>query len=154
MRSEIIYSAQKRGFIKGQRYANARYFSGPARDVTSVIIVGKWQNIIDAYRMQAADVTVTVVADVKELEAMFARRAAGKAGLTFADQSTGAARTKRKTSGPGVVAEITLPAPEEVTTLAFPVLRQLAAQLSTDEIGSRQQAEAIIEAERARRGAA
>lgn len=145
---EVIYTSQKRGFVKGRRYMNARHFAAPANGVTSVIIVGKHQDIIDAYRMQAADVKLTVVDDPSALEALLERRASGKAEPS--PQMTAHRKPRAKSAEP---AEITLPAREEIASLAFPALRQLAAQFSSDEIGSRPQAEAIIEAERARRAA-
>lgn len=148
-RDEVIYSAQKRDFIKGRRYMNPRHFSGPVNDAASVIIVGKWDNIVDAYRMQAADVKLTVVADLRELSALFERRASGKP-----DMPSPQTRKPRAKAADQSAAEITLPAFEEMSGLAFPALRKLATQLSEDEITSREQALAIVEQERARRAAA
>src|SRR5262245_8545421 len=142
---EIIYSAQKRGFIKGHRYANPRYFSTPANDVASVIVVGKWQEVIDAYRMHAADVKLTVVDDPRALNVFLERRASGKPD---APQPSGRKQRERTEQAE----EITLPAPEEIVSLAFPALRQLASKFSSDEIGSRKTAEQIISTERSRRG--
>lgn len=130
--SEIIYSPQKRDFIKGHRYANPRYFSEPDRTVDSVIIVGEYQNIIDAYRMQT-EAKVLVLRSVEELVDLF-------------DERAGKVRPK---PNPVVRNEVTLPDADEVASMAFPVLKQIAGQLSNETIRSRKQAEAIVASARA-----
>lgn len=57
---EIVYSAQKSGFVQGRSYQNPRFFEGkPFEGATSIIVVGDWPNIVAAY--EEAKIPVKVV---------------------------------------------------------------------------------------------
>jgi hypothetical protein len=74
MKTEIVYSAQKTNFLPGVRYANPRYFVGPRHDVTSVIIVGNWPNVADAYQFANPEMTVAIVETPEALTDYLDRR--------------------------------------------------------------------------------
>lgn len=58
---EIVYSAQKSGFVQGRSYQNPRFFEGkPFEGATSIIVVGDWPNIVAVY--EEAKIPVKVVA--------------------------------------------------------------------------------------------
>lgn len=47
---DIVYSAQKRGFVKGRTYQNPRFFQGTiAAGATRAIVVGEWPAVVQAY---------------------------------------------------------------------------------------------------------
>jgi hypothetical protein len=56
---EIIYSTQRTGFEEGRRYANPRFFNGQVRSgITSVIVVGDYPAVVDAYKRAGIPVRV------------------------------------------------------------------------------------------------
>ncbi len=49
--SEVVYSAQKSDFVKGRIYLNPRFFDGTLQPgATSVIVVGDWPRVEEAYK--------------------------------------------------------------------------------------------------------
>lgn len=64
--TEVVYSAQRSGFVKGRIYLNPRFFDGVLKPgATSVIIVGDWPIVKAAY--EAAKIPVRVTNDPKAL---------------------------------------------------------------------------------------
>lgn len=55
---ELIYSAQKSDFDPQKRYRNPEHFERPEAGVTSVLVVGEWPNVVDAYKDAGAEVVV------------------------------------------------------------------------------------------------
>lgn len=53
---ELVYSRQKRDFVQGRAYANPRLFTRPREDVTRVIVVGDYPNIVAAYEARGVEV--------------------------------------------------------------------------------------------------
>jgi len=54
---ELIYSAQKSDFDPQKRYRNPEHFERPEAGVTSVLVVGDWPNVVDAYENVGVEVT-------------------------------------------------------------------------------------------------
>ena len=47
---QVIYSAQKNGFVKGRIYLNPRFFTEVLhRGATSVVVVGNWPTVVKCY---------------------------------------------------------------------------------------------------------
>lgn len=64
--SQVVYSAQKSGFVKGRIYLNPRFFDGTLQPgVTSVVIVGDWPKVEEAYK--AAGIPVTIAKNANSL---------------------------------------------------------------------------------------
>jgi len=61
---ELIYSAQKSDFDPQKRYRNPEHFERPEAGVTSVLVVGDWPNVVDAYENVGVEVEVKNVARV------------------------------------------------------------------------------------------
>ncbi|WP_454846067.1 hypothetical protein [Pseudomonas farris] len=61
---ELIYSAQKSDFDPQKRYRNPEHFDRPEAGVTSVLVVGEWPNVVDAYENVGVEVAVKDVARV------------------------------------------------------------------------------------------
>ncbi|MFJ7281864.1 hypothetical protein [Pseudomonas sp. NPDC099000] len=61
---ELIYSAQKTDFDPQKRYRNPEHFERPEAGVTSVLVVGEWPNVVDAYENVGVEVAVKDVARV------------------------------------------------------------------------------------------
>jgi hypothetical protein len=61
---ELIYSAQKSDFDPQKRYRNPEHFERPEAGVTSVLVVGEWPNVVDAYENVGVEVAVKNVARV------------------------------------------------------------------------------------------
>ncbi|WP_339495803.1 hypothetical protein [Pseudomonas sp. RA_105y_Pfl2_P56] len=59
---ELIYSAQKSDFDPQKRYRNPEHFERPEAGVTSVLVVGEWPNVVDAYESVGVEVAVKDVA--------------------------------------------------------------------------------------------
>ncbi|WP_447789501.1 hypothetical protein [Pseudomonas farris] len=59
---ELIYSAQKSDFDPQKRYRNPEHFDRPEAGVTSVLVVGEWPNVVDAYENVGVEVAVKDVA--------------------------------------------------------------------------------------------
>lgn len=58
---ELVYSNQTTGYEAGRRYSNPRFFTGNIREgTTSVIVVGDWPAVVDAYKR--AGIPVKIVA--------------------------------------------------------------------------------------------
>lgn len=55
---ELIYSAQSSGFDPDKRYRNPQHFDRPESGVTSVLVVGEWPNVVDAYKDAGVEVAV------------------------------------------------------------------------------------------------
>jgi hypothetical protein len=74
MQSEIVYSTQKRDFLPGVRYANPTYFTGPRAEATSIIVVGKWDNVVEAYLTAMPAIHVVRVETPEALSAYLEQR--------------------------------------------------------------------------------
>lgn len=61
---ELIYSVQKSDFDPQKRYRNPEHFERPEAGVTSVLVVGEWPNVVDAYENVGVEVAVKDVARV------------------------------------------------------------------------------------------
>lgn len=61
---ELIYSTQSSGFEPDKRYRNPEHFDRPETGVTSVLVVGEWPKVVDAYKNAGVDVAVKDVARV------------------------------------------------------------------------------------------
>lgn len=61
---ELIYSTQSSGFDPDKRYRNPEHFDRPETGVTSVLVVGEWPKVVDAYKDAGVDVAVKDVARV------------------------------------------------------------------------------------------
>lgn len=59
---ELIYSAQKSDFDPQKRYRNPEHFERPEAGVTSVLVIGDWPNVVDAYENVGVEVTLKEVA--------------------------------------------------------------------------------------------
>lgn len=55
---ELTYSNQLSGFDPGKRYRNPEHFDKPEADVTSVLVIGDWQAVVDAYKAAGVEVSV------------------------------------------------------------------------------------------------
>jgi regulator of replication initiation timing len=55
---ELIYSAQKSDFDPQKRYRNPEHFERPEAGVTSVLVVGDWPNVVDAYENVGVELTL------------------------------------------------------------------------------------------------
>lgn len=152
-RPEIIYSSQKRGFVKGYRYANPRAFAGPRQGVTSVVIVGSWPEVEAAYRMANPTVRVTCVRGEAELQQMLSRRSdVGEAPAARTETPPSKPAEPKVPAEPKAAAtEVSLPSADEIAGMAWPALRGIATQVSGKPVNSRDDARTAIEAERERR---
>ncbi|WP_020191723.1 hypothetical protein [Pseudomonas putida] len=54
---ELIYTTQASGFEPGKRYRNPQHFDRPEPGVKTVVIVGNWPQVADAYEDAGAEVT-------------------------------------------------------------------------------------------------
>jgi hypothetical protein len=148
----LVYSAQKRGFLPGIRYANPRYFVDAKEGLAGVIVVGGWPKVTDAYRHGYSDVPLIEVADAEALLELM--RAAGEMEAPPEDTAPEPqeAVVPRQSEGPQGTTPtlVTIPA-DWRENLAWPVLRSLASSVSDTPVKNRAEAEAAIEAELARR---
>ena len=55
---ELTYSNQLSGFDPEKRYRNPEHFDKPEAGVTSVLVIGHWPSVVDAY--EAAGIAVSV----------------------------------------------------------------------------------------------
>lgn len=55
---ELTYSNQLNGFDPEKRYRNPEHFDKPETGVTSVLVIGDWPNVVDAYEAAGIDVSV------------------------------------------------------------------------------------------------
>lgn len=55
---ELTYSNQLSGFDPGKRYRNPEHFDKPEAGVTSVLVIGDWPSVVDAYEAAGIDVSV------------------------------------------------------------------------------------------------
>lgn len=55
---ELTYSNQLNGFDPEKRYRNPEHFDKPEAGVTSVLVIGDWPRVVDAY--EAAGINVSV----------------------------------------------------------------------------------------------
>lgn len=55
---ELTYSNQLNGFDPDKRYRNPEHFDKPEAGVTSVLVIGDWPNVVDAYEAAGIDVSV------------------------------------------------------------------------------------------------
>lgn len=55
---ELTYSNQLNGFDPEKRYRNPEHFDKPEAGVTSVLVIGDWPNVVDAYEGAGIDVSV------------------------------------------------------------------------------------------------
>ncbi|MEN4946644.1 MULTISPECIES: hypothetical protein [Pseudomonas] len=62
---ELTYSNQLSGFDPEKRYRNPEHFDKPEAGVTSVLVVGHWPSVVDAYEAAGIDVSVKEAKQVK-----------------------------------------------------------------------------------------
>jgi len=62
---ELTYSNQLSGFDPGKRYRNPEHFDKPEADVTSVLVIGNWPRVVDAYKAAGIEVSVKEVTRVR-----------------------------------------------------------------------------------------
>ncbi|XVJ46807.1 hypothetical protein ACDZ94_20105 [Pseudomonas sp. UBT] len=55
---ELTYSNQLDGFDPEKRYRNPEHFDKPEAGVTSVLVIGDWPSVVDAYQAAGIDVSV------------------------------------------------------------------------------------------------
>ncbi|WP_460103850.1 hypothetical protein [Pseudomonas sp. H1_D04] len=55
---ELTYSNQLSGFDPEKRYRNPEHFDKPEAGVTSVLVIGDWPSVVDAYEAAGIDVSV------------------------------------------------------------------------------------------------
>lgn len=55
---ELTYSNQLSGFDPEKRYRNPEHFDKPEAGVTSVLVIGDWPSVVDAYKAAGIDVSV------------------------------------------------------------------------------------------------
>lgn len=55
---ELTYSNQLSGFDPEKRYRNPEHFDKPEAGVTSVLVIGHWPSVVDAYEAAGIDVSV------------------------------------------------------------------------------------------------
>lgn len=55
---ELTYSNQLSGFDSGKRYRNPEHFDKPEAGVTSVVVIGDWPRVVDAYEASGIEVSV------------------------------------------------------------------------------------------------
>ncbi|MBK5541512.1 hypothetical protein JFV28_20410 [Pseudomonas sp. TH05] len=55
---ELTYSNQLDGFDPEKRYRNPEHFDKPEAGVTSVLVIGDWPSVVDAYEALGIDVSV------------------------------------------------------------------------------------------------
>lgn len=58
---ELIYSTQSSGFDPEKRYRNPQHFERPEAGVTSVVVVGEWPNVVNAYEGAGVETTLKEV---------------------------------------------------------------------------------------------
>ncbi|ABY99305.1 hypothetical protein HMH05_02995 [Pseudomonas sp. SbB1] len=58
---ELIYTTQRDGFEQGRTYRNPRHFDQAEPGVKSVVVIGDWPKVVDAYETAGADVSVVEV---------------------------------------------------------------------------------------------
>lgn len=58
---ELIYTTQRDGFELGRTYRNPRHFDQAEPGVESVVVIGDWPKVVDAYEAAGADVSVVEV---------------------------------------------------------------------------------------------
>lgn len=55
---ELIYTTQRDGFEQGRTYRNPRHFDQAEPGVESVVVIGDWPKVVNAYEAAGADVSV------------------------------------------------------------------------------------------------
>ncbi|MBK5543301.1 hypothetical protein JFT85_00785 [Pseudomonas sp. TH04] len=55
---ELTYSNQLNGFDPEKRYRNPEHFDKPEAGVTSVLVIGDWPSVVEAYEAVGIDVSV------------------------------------------------------------------------------------------------
>lgn len=55
---ELTYSNQLNGFDPEKRYRNPEHFDKPEAGVTSVLVIGDWPGVVEAYEAAGIDVSV------------------------------------------------------------------------------------------------
>ena len=55
---KLTYSNQLDGFDPDERYRNPEHFDKPEAGVTSVLVIGDWPKVVDAYESVGVDVSV------------------------------------------------------------------------------------------------
>ncbi|SDQ68539.1 hypothetical protein SAMN05216487_3270 [Pseudomonas sp. UC 17F4] len=94
---ELIYTAQRDDFEPGRNYRNPRHFDQAEPGVESVVVIGDWPKVVNAYEKAGADVsvidmptrvTIVDVSDPAELKRLASELASiGVIVESFAEQS-------------------------------------------------------------------
>lgn len=58
---ELIYTTQRDAFEQGRTYRNSRHFDQAEPGVESVVVIGDWPKVVNAYEAAGADVSVVEV---------------------------------------------------------------------------------------------
>lgn len=71
---ELTYSNQLDGFDPEKRYRNPEHFDKPEAGVTSVLVIGDWPSVVNAYEAAGIDVSVR---EAKQVQMVVATNQAG-----------------------------------------------------------------------------
>ncbi|UNM22127.1 hypothetical protein K0P33_11995 [Pseudomonas sp. ArH3a] len=104
---ELTYSNQLSGFDPEKRYRNPEHFDKPEAGVTSVLVIGDWPSVVDAYKAAGIDVSVKEakraqivgVANQAELDKVIAALRAEHGSLEILVDGLEAGETHRPESG-------------------------------------------------------
>lgn len=55
---ELIYTTQRDGFEQGRTYRNPRHFDQAEPGVDSVLVIGDWPKVVDAYERAGSEVSI------------------------------------------------------------------------------------------------
>jgi len=104
---ELTYSNQLQGFDPDKRYRNPEHFDKPEAGVTSVLVIGNWPRVVDAYETAGIDVSVKEGARVQvvgatnqaELEKIIAGLRAEHGAIVFLADGLEAGEINRPETG-------------------------------------------------------
>ncbi|MFQ6346030.1 hypothetical protein ACQRBV_22625 [Pseudomonas sp. R11F] len=104
---ELTYSNQLNGFDPERRYRNPEHFDKPEAGVTSVLVIGDWPSVVNAYEAAGVDVSVKETKRVQivgannpaELEKVIAALRAEHGSIQILVEGLGAGEIHRPESG-------------------------------------------------------
>jgi len=104
---ELTYSNQLQGFDPDKRYRNPEHFDKPEAGVTSVVVIGNWPQVVNAYEAVGIDVSVKEGARVQiigatnqaELEKIIAGLRAEHGAVVFLADGLEAGEINRPETG-------------------------------------------------------
>ncbi|MFJ7141259.1 hypothetical protein [Pseudomonas protegens] len=130
---ELTYSNQLDGFDPEKRYRNPEHFDKPEAGVTSVLVIGDWPSVVDAYKAAGIDVSVKEAKRVQIIGA--ANQAELEKVIAFLRDEHGSIQTLIDGLGAG---EIHRPESGELALRLFDVLGTIHAsvgELTTERDG-------------------